>query len=269
MTIEEKLRRVRDDLDRMYNAGADIGYNTGYNHGKTAGVEEGITEGRTEQYNENWDAVQANGTRVAWQYGFYNWNIVGPLRPKHKISPIGAITQMFINNYNMTTVSNWGFPTSGVTSCQSVLAYCYSFLGFVDENGEIIKGKPFFGNSVTDYRSAFLNNESIEYICIDLTSVNNLYTNAFQNCFELKHMDIAGGTIESNGFSVKWSTQMDKESLEGIVNSASTEKSISITLSLTAVKREFETSAGANDGNTSQEWKDLVATRPTVTFALA
>lgn len=225
--------------------------------------------GKLAQYDADWDMIQANGKRVAWPYGFYNWDIVGTLKPKYKITPSGGVNQMFINNHNMTTVSNWGFPASGVTSCQSVFAYCNNFLGFVDENGDLITDIPFFGNSVTDYRYAFLNNEKIEYICIDVTNVNNLYTNAFQNCYELKRLIIAGGTIASGGFNVQWSTKLNKASHLSIFGCISTTASITVTFSKVAVNKAFETAPGANDGSKSQEWNDLVDTRPNATIVLA
>lgn len=224
--------------------------------------------GKLAQYDADWDMLQANGKRVAWQYGFYNCNIVGPLKPKYKITPSGAIVQMFINNGNLTTVYNWGFPESGVTSCQSVFAKCYNFLGFVDENGDLITDKPFFGNTVTDYRYCFQNNEKIEYICIDVSNVNNLYTGTFGRCLSLIRLKIFG-EIKTGGLNLSASTKLDKESHVNVVDRISTTASITVTFSKVAVNKAFETAPGANDGSTSQEWNDLVDTRPNATIVLA
>lgn len=187
--------KMPDEIDAVFNRGADIGYTTGHKHGKEAGIE----EGKQAQYDYDWDMLQADGKRTAWNYGFYNCNIVGELNPKYTITPSGSIAQMFINNYNMTTIRKWGFPTSGITACTSAFAYCQNFLGFVDENGELIKGKAFFGNGVTTYQYAFSGNYRLEYICIDVSGVtaSNPYNGMVTNCSKLKEVYIAGGKIKS------------------------------------------------------------------------
>lgn len=252
------------EVDAVFNAGADIGYTTGHSHGKEAGIE----EGRQAEYEYYWDMIQANGEKDDWQFGFYKWNIVGALRPKYKIMPSGSIAQMFINNGNLTTVFNWGFPESGVTSCNGAFAQCYNFLGFVDENGDLITDKPFFGSGVTDYRFCFQNNEKIEYICIDVSNVSNLYTGTFGRCLALIRLKIFG-EIKTGGLNLSASKKLDKASHVNVVDCISTTASITVTFSKVAVDKAFETAPGANDGSASQEWADLVDTRPNATIVLA
>lgn len=183
------------EVNRVFDAGADIGYTTGYDHGKSRGIE----EGRQEEYDKHWDMLQANGARATWANGFQNADIVGVLKPKYKITPSGSIAQMFINNQNMTAVYNWGFPKSGITTCTSAFASCRNFIGFVDENGELIKGKAFFGNGATTYQYAFSGNYQLEYICIDVSGVtaSNPYNGMVTNCSKLKEVYIVGGKIKS------------------------------------------------------------------------
>lgn len=207
MDIAEKVLLLKQDYDDVHEAGKQA------------------------QYDADWDMLQANGARDKWEYGFQQCNIVGALRPKHKIALSGSIARMFIGNKNMTTIYNWGFPTTGVTSCQAAFSECSSFLGFVDENGELIKDKPFFGNSVTDYRFCFQNNEKIEYICIDVSSVNNLYTGTFGRCLKLKRLKITGGTIKVS-IQLQYSP-LDVESMVNVIelleNYSGTEKEFNYT----------------------------------------
>lgn len=193
MTEAEKVLLLKQDFDDVYEAG------------------------KKAEYDAFWDMFQNNGSRTTYTWTFGNANIVGELHPKYEIKPTGGIGQMCIYNYNLTTFYNWGFPTSGVTTCLSTFAGCNNFLGFVDENGDVIKGKSFFGSDVTDYRYCFQNNYKIEYIFIDVTSNAQLYTGAFQQCLELKELKIIG-EIKSSGFDVHWSTKLDLESLLGIIN---------------------------------------------------
>lgn len=65
------------------------------------------------------------------------------------------------------------------------------------------------------------------------------YTNTFQYSYVLEHM-IVEGTIAQNGFNVRWSTNLDKESITSIINALSTTTSgLTVTLSKTAVNNAF------------------------------
>ena len=108
--------------------------------------------------------------------------------------------------------------------------------------------------------------ESVELLIV---SENTKYVNTFQLSSELVNLTI-DGTIGQNGFDVHWSTKLSKESITSIVNAISTTTTgLSVTLSLTAVNKAFETSEGANDGITSTEWISLVSTKSNWTISLA
>lgn len=262
MTLEEKLRRVRDDLDRMYNAGADIGYKTGYDHGKR----DGSAEGARAEYDRFWDNYQDNGNREHYTYAFSGLGWKKEIfKPKYDIIPSVCGSMFYRTNMKIDMVDL--LETQGIvldlSKSENVSSLCnnayFTRLGIINTT------------SAPDLSAIFSS-------CIFLEEVLGLVlkddgsqkfsASSFQSCSKLIRMPVSG-VIGQNGFDIHWSTGLSKASLESIVNAASTTASITITLSSVAVKREFETSAGANDGNTSQEWKDLVATRPTVTFALA
>ena len=78
------------------------------------------------------------------------------------------------------------------------------------------------------------------------------------------------GQITKSGLNMKSCTKLSKASIENIIGCLSTDSTgQSITLSQTAVKKAFETSAGANDGNTSTEWTTLANSRSNWTISLA
>lgn len=78
------------------------------------------------------------------------------------------------------------------------------------------------------------------------------------------------GIIAQNGLDLHWSTILDKESHIKLVNTlSSTTSGLSVTVSKTAVNKAFETSSGANDGSTSQEWLNLIATKSNWTISLS
>jgi hypothetical protein len=77
------------------------------------------------------------------------------------------------------------------------------------------------------------------------------------------------GVIAQNGLDLHWSTILNKESHIKLVNTlSSTTSGLSVTVSKTAVNKAFETSTGANDGSTSQEWLNLIATKNNWTISL-
>ena len=90
----------------------------------------------------------------------------------------------------------------------------------------------------------------------------------FTNCFQLQNLTIEG-IIGQNGFNVQWSTKLSKASITSIINALSeTTSGLTVTLSKTAVNNAFETSAGAADGSTSEEWTTLEGTKTNWTISL-
>lgn len=90
----------------------------------------------------------------------------------------------------------------------------------------------------------------------------------FSNCKALQNLVIEG-TIGQNGFDTKWSTKLSKESIISIIEHLSiTTSGLTVTLSKVAVNKAFETSDGAMDGSTSDEWLALAATKANWTISL-
>lgn len=87
----------------------------------------------------------------------------------------------------------------------------------------------------------------------------------FDYCRTLTNLTIEG-TIGQNGFNASWAP-LSKASLTSVVNAlSSTTTGLTVTVRASAVKKAFETSEGANDGMSSEEWLTLVATKPNWTI---
>ena len=97
----------------------------------------------------------------------------------------------------------------------------------------------------------------------------------FENTFaynthlkELRFME--GSVIGKSGLNLQRSTLLSKASHISVINTLSTTTSgLSVIFSLTAVNKAFETSEGANNGSTSAEWLNLIATKNNWTINLA
>lgn len=101
-----------------------------------------------------------------------------------------------------------------------------------------------------------------------IVSENTTYNMTFATMRALENITFEG-VIGQNGMSFANSPLLTKASLTNIVEHTSTTATITITLSLKAVNKAFETSEGANDGSTNAEWLTLIGTRENVTITLA
>ena len=221
----------------------------------------GTDTGGKSYYDEFWDNVLAVGS---WQFLFGGraWT-AKTFRP-----PFNLVLEGNCNYCFYGSGLNVDFPdfltelairmnTTAMTSANSMFSNGrFTVIGEVDfSNCEIV-------NSTFSYCGY------LRTIVKIIVHENLKFSSAFNSCQVLNHM-IVEGTIGQNGFDVKWSP-LDKESLTSIVNALSTTTSgMTVTLSLNAVNKAFETSEGANDGRTSAEWLALAGTRSNWTISLA
>lgn len=96
---------------------------------------------------------------------------------------------------------------------------------------------------------------------------NNVFaTNMFAGATALKNITVEGPIAYSISFK---DCPLSKASILSLFNSLSdTITGTTLTLKLSAVNTAFETSAGAADGSTSEEWAALIATKPNWTISL-
>lgn len=265
---------LKDGYEDGFNTGSEKGYalglvdggTQGYQSGYTEGETNGIEQGRLAEYDRFWDTYQNNGNRTNYGYAFAGrgWNdkIFKPKYPiyisnycfytMNQVSPYRNDTAVdfknIILNGTATTTAHYLFANSNCKNITVDLSNCTGLTStFILSGG------------------GYLDNINIK-VSNKLTTVKEAFNSAW-TLKELRFMD--GSEIACNGFDFQWSSSLTAESIRSIINALSSNTSgLSITLSLTAVKKAFETSSGANDGNISTEWLNLIATKSNWTINL-
>lgn len=210
-----------------------------------------------------WDTIQDNGKRVDYGYAFkFSWNDK-TFKPKYNICPEGETAQMF--------------HTSPISNIKKELEECGVIMDFskvTKMNGTFQQAKtkelPILDlSSCTVIQLGLYNMENIKELTIINLRENCSFDRALGYCYSLEELNISG-TIGKSGLDFKNSGKLTKTSWYSVINALSTTTTgLSITGSLTSVKKAFETSPGANDGDTSTEWLELQNSRSNWTISLA
>jgi hypothetical protein len=227
--------------------------------------EAGVANGGKAECDVFWDAFQWNGTRTTYENAFKsnNWNN-DSFKPKYDIVPVG--------DYDASNM----FNESGITD----IVYCLERQGISLDFSKASRMDNTFmrcqsrslpqidAGKLTRLNMTFYNMANLESISIINLSPSCTFTNTITYCYKLTDVFITG-TIGQTGLSFQ-SAPLTKASLTNIVNVLSTTTSgLTVTLPLAAVKKQFETTPGANDGNTSAEWLALAGTRSNWTITLS
>lgn len=233
---------------------ADEGY-VGLESVDTTGVFEA---GKTDEAKRRWDEAikipQSGFSGASWNdetfIPFSDFNVKSNISFMFAYSLITGSLQERIEEagYKVGIIRAFG-------SCSNVFAY--SKLNRIPE----------IRFNVDALYSVFVwsNLQTIDKIVLEKDGIT--FSATFNECHYLEHM-IIEGTIGQNDFNVSWSP-LNKASLVSIVNAlSSTTTGLTVTLRLAAVNTAFETSAGAADGSTSEEWTALIATKPNWTINL-
>ena len=208
-------------------------FNAGYDKGNNVGYSDGYKEGYETSTFDFWNVFQKGGERRKYSYAFYEWQGEN-LTPEFDIIINGNGTNYFYRTFFQSKIKSINKPIriSGNGNNQQALAQA-------------------------------TNLETITLL--DVTDYTGVFTGWFTNDTALKNI-IVVGTI-ATGFDISPSP-LTKDSIMSIFNAATTENAITISFSLDAVNTAFETSAGTNDGSTSDEWETLIATKTNVTVSL-
>ena len=267
--IAEKLVEVANNVEKVFAAGKQQGhgegYNSGYNEGFEAGkelggynegFEDGKTVGKQDEYDAFWDVVQQGGRRTAYDVAFCWWDCEY-LHPKYKVVPTSganAARNIIYRCAKLKKIEAAYFDLSKVpntTTTYDTLGYLFGLCDELEEIEDVGLQAPLFLNYFC-YSDKKLKKIAVIRIAEE-TQVNNM----LYYCPELEYVRIEG-VIGQSGIDLKYSTKLSKESIESIVNHLSdTAEGKSLTLSKAAVDKAFETSEGANDGASSQEWDSL------------
>lgn len=260
-----KSGEMAAQIEAVYEAGKSQG-GTGedrYEEGYNAGIEQG-----KQTQKANFEQALISGMVTTGYVGDYlfagkGWNndtfyIKGTIRPK-RANYMFAMSGIKGDLADMCEKRGTIIDLSNCTMCANLYANANAItrIGIID-----ISKATSCGNLVINC-SALV---TIDKLISSATTKHEYYN--FQNCGALKNLTVEG-VIGKNDFNVQWCTKLTKASLTSIVNCLSADTSgLSVTLSLTAVKKAFETSSGANDGNTSEEWLNLIATKTNWTIKL-
>lgn len=253
MTTAERLLKVDEGVEKVKALNAELeqtlyGTNTG---GKSF-------------YDEFWDSYQLGGTRKTLDFFFAgNGWTKDTLIPKHDMRPsrannmfslcafVGDLAQHFENLGRALDFSNCTMAQTIFSNASSITR-----LGLIDFR------------KVTYGSAWFINMRRLMTIDKLLISENTVAPgSAFDDCSELINIAIEG-VINKNGYNFKWSTKLSKASWYSIIGCYAVDLSLTMTGSKASVDKAFETSDGANDGSTSPEWLNLLATRPNLTVHL-
>lgn len=259
-SVLENIIRANDDLlavkDAVVATGVEIPNGTPsslyadkiaevYEKGKSEGgggdittaYNEGYKQGKTDEKKAFWGGFQQNGMRKDYQNALYGvgWND-DIYNPQYDFLDLTAANNMFYN--------------SPITDTKVKIA---------------LTGGTLKKNATANY---MFNASKIENIVELEVNEYTAFLHLFRQCSNLTHCIITG-TIAQNGLDFSACSLLDKPSITSVINSASTTATITVTLSLKAVNKAFETSEGVNDGSTSEEWLALIGAKQNVTITLA
>lgn len=220
-------------------------------------------------YDDFWDNYQEKGNKADYSYAFNGkgWNNV-TFKPKYDIISTKSTTGMFNGcGYSGSLIEL--FENQGIvmdTSATTGFSNMFLSATKITEIPELVINNS--GKAVT-MSGAFGTCLALKKVSLDIQSSVSNWSSAFATCPELEYLNIKG-TIDINGFDVHWSPKLNKASIKNIINClSSTTQGLTVTLSLAAVNKAFETSEGALDGSSSEEWLTLIGKNSNWTVALS
>jgi hypothetical protein len=239
-TVFETLKRVSENVTRVYQSGVAVG----------------VKQSGEVVKNEFWDGFTDNGNRVYYARAFYYWG-AEYIRPTRKIIPTTADSAMNVFSFNtkLKKVEAAYFDFSQKprgTGTQS--GYYYTFYDCKAlEEIEDIGMQPDF-----TYNTAFANCVKLHTIAKMRADEDTAFTNAFDYCIALQTVTFEG--VIGKNLNIRWSTKLSKDSISNIVSCLSgTAEGKTLTLSKTAVNNAF----------TDAEWTALADTKKNWTISLA
>ena len=207
-----------------------------------------------------WDLFQNHGKRTAYNAAFVTSGFVH-LDPKYPINATNA-DNMMSQSRQLESVNWEKFNLSNAGSLYSAFAHCDK-LKRVDTALGISNGTATLMNSLARQSIGL---ESIQKIYAEPVYV---WKQSFEGCTALTHV-IFSGTIGANGLDLRWSAKLDKESLESIIETLSSETTgLSITLSKAAVENAFPPYIDGEDIYDNLDWISLINTKQNWTINLA
>lgn len=247
MTREEKVLRLKQDFDEVFDAGKQA------------------------EYDAFWDAFQRKGSQTSYVgvFGGECWNN-GLLKPKYNIDYVINASFMFYYNtmggdlveYFKSIGKIFSLEGTGARNLNSTFQYSYfTRVGKMHTSGD-------------NWYSTF-------YGCKNLVTIDEvgngdengnvlIGTSTFNGCTALENITIRGKIVNNTSF--QWSTKLTRASIESIINHLSdATNGATLTLSKTAVLNAFELSEveeGWFVGTYIEEWLALTSSKTNWTITL-
>lgn len=258
-----------DKLDAAMTATADaIRAKTGSTDPIAWDAEKGMSEavepvfeaGKKAEYDAFWDAYQDEGGRTSYESAFSRgWNDE-VFQPKYDLictyCPRMFQYSKIVELKDILDKSNVVLDVSG---CDTILQM---FQGAMCRHIPKIDA-----SNVTSANYAFAGyGEGAEIIDKLIVSEKCSFNHAFLESRKLREITFEG-TI-GNNIDLCWSPLSKASILSTITALSDSTSGLTASFSLTAVNTAFETTAGAADGSTSEEWTTLIATKSNWTISL-
>ena len=251
MSIADKLTAVAENMPAVYDSG------------KISAL--------GDFYDLFWDSYQQNGQRTAYTSAFRGgiWT-KDSFKPKYDIIPQSRCEYMFYGSNieaSLPDILSQRNVTLDFSKCTRLV---YTF-----QNSKFTRVGTIDTRSITDNQFFYVFTGSTELVTIDniiLHEENNgagSWGNMFYNCPKLENVTLTGGGRITAKCDLSRSPRLSKASITNIINYLGDEGTGNeLKLNLNAVKRGFETTEGAMDGNTSEEWLSLAGTKTNWTISL-
>lgn len=234
---------------------------------------DGVVDGRQTEYDSMWDAIQDYGKRTTYLGAFANVNYKkDQFKPKYDIKLDNADYTFYYFNNNSPidqqpdlreVFSSRGLVLDFLNSARFGSTFQFAYvraIGTVDMSNATYSSHTFYNCQA----------ETIEKLILP-SNTKVLNGNEFTWCRKLKNIEVEGvlDTFSSKIFVLNYSEYLSKFSIISFVNALRSETTgKTLALNINAVNTAFETSPGLKDGDTSQEWLDLIATKPNWTISL-
>jgi hypothetical protein len=241
--ISEKLIQIAENEPKVYEAGKADGVEQGFEQGlaevshlndELEQILYGTDTGGKSFYDEFWDNYQDYGNKKDYLYAFAGRGLSQEIYKDIKYG--------------------FGQPTS----VQGMFRYNTLITDTM---------QPLDCTNAPNLSQTFDSANNLKRIRQLTVKPSHTYTSTFGGLNSLEELEIVG-TI-GNTVDLHWSTKLSKASIYSVLNALSTTTSgLPVTLSKTAVDVAFKTGT-TNNGSTSNEWKNLIATKSNWTISLA
>jgi hypothetical protein len=235
MSIAERVRRLKADLDEVYDCGLNCG--------------------KSDEYDCFWDAYQQNGNLTNYTHAFagLGWTAEN-MRPKYPVRPVGWSERMFFKNQVAEPFANGEFDFSQLTDCNYMFAEAAAErIDFIDLSGCNNLNYPFYYAPRLHTLNLKLRDDGTQTFTGDWMYTDNLENLTIEGTF-------------GNDVSFWICGKLSKESITSIINAlSSTASGKTLTLKQVAVTSAFY---NEDAGTLSPEWYELIATKSNWTISL-